>query len=102
MHAAEILNTLKSICGGGMDNEEIIHTATAFTHPRRIEIVKVLQHRSLSLAEIAVFTGISMPALFRHLGKLEKRNVVDISGGCHSLATPKNIFAHTLLLIALQ
>ena len=101
-HAVEVLTALKNACNSGLNNECIIQCTTAFTHPRRIEIVAALQHKTRSAAELAGATGISMPALLRHLAKLKKRGIVEISKDCYRLVIPDNTFAHTLLLIALK
>ncbi|HKQ37499.1 MAG TPA: ArsR family transcriptional regulator [Verrucomicrobiae bacterium] len=50
---------------------------TAFTHPRRIEIWKRLKSQPQTLSKLARGTGISTPALLRHLHKLQVRGFID-------------------------
>lgn len=60
---------------------EIIHTLTAFTHPRRLAILRYFQKaESASAEDIAAATRISLPALSRHLGKLAARRLVSCGG----------------------
>ena len=55
---------------------EIIHTLTAFTHPRRLAILRYLQKVGYASADdIAAATRISLPALSRHLSKLTARRL---------------------------
>lgn len=54
----------------------IFQTATAFTHPRRIEIFHALKNGAQTLTQLQSVTRISTPALRRHLKKLEARGFV--------------------------
>jgi DNA-binding IclR family transcriptional regulator len=56
--------------------ETVFRLATAFTHPRRIEVFRLLQSKPLTLAQIVEATGIPARALRRHLWKLESRGFV--------------------------
>ena len=56
--------------------ETVFKLATAFTHPRRIEIFRMIQTKPQTLAQIHTATGISGRALQRHLSKLESRGFV--------------------------
>jgi DNA-binding MarR family transcriptional regulator len=56
--------------------ESLFKLSTAFTHPRRIEIFRILNMEDRSLSQIQAATGISAPALLRHLRKLEARGFV--------------------------
>ena len=62
----------------GMSENEMIHTLTAFTHPRRLEILRCLQKAAddTSVEKLAASTRISLPALYRHLVKLTARGLV--------------------------
>ena len=62
----------------GKSEREIIHVLTAFTHPRRLEILRRLQKvpDGVSANDLSVFTRISLPALYRHLAKLTARGLV--------------------------
>ena len=56
--------------------EAIFKLATAFTHPRRIEVFRALKNGPRSMVEIQIATRISAPALVRHLRKLTDRGFV--------------------------
>jgi DNA-binding transcriptional ArsR family regulator len=56
--------------------ETIFRLATAFTHPRRIEIFRTLRAGSLTVNDLRVRTRIPGWALRRHLNKLETRGFV--------------------------
>jgi DNA-binding transcriptional ArsR family regulator len=51
--------------------------ATAFTHPRRIEVYRAVKGGADSFAKVQVATHISARALSRHLAKLEARGFVE-------------------------
>ncbi len=56
----------------------IIHTLTAFTHPRRLTLLFYLQttHVVCSCETLVSATGISLPAMKRHLRKLAARRLI--------------------------
>ena len=56
--------------------EAIFKLATAFTHPRRIEVFRALEQGPRSVAEVRAVTGISVSALVRHMRKLIARGFV--------------------------
>jgi predicted ArsR family transcriptional regulator len=56
--------------------QTIFKAATAFTHPRRIEIFRAVKNGSQTLEQLRAVTRISAPALRRHLKKLEARGFV--------------------------
>ena len=61
--------------------EEVFKMATAFTHPRRIEIFRALTQGPQVFAQVSSATRVSGRALFRHLRKLEKRGFVKHEAG---------------------
>ncbi|MSU56772.1 MAG: metalloregulator ArsR/SmtB family transcription factor [Pedosphaera sp.] len=61
---------------GSVSAAMIFRLATAFTHPRRVEIVRLLQTEPRTVLQMQVATGISYPAMIRHLHKLESRGFV--------------------------
>ena len=69
-HAESILTALKKGYEQVVPYEHVIHVVTAFTHPRRVEILIVLSERSFDVPELSIRTQISVPALQRHLRKL--------------------------------
>jgi DNA-binding transcriptional ArsR family regulator len=76
--------------------EAIFKTATAFTHPRRIEIFKALRKENHSLAQLRTRTGISVPSLYRHLKKLEARGFVKYHEGKWGATLRSNVLGREL------
>jgi len=64
--------------------EVVFRLATAFTHPRRVEIFRVLQNGPHSLGQLRAKTRISAWALVRHLRKLEARDFITQQGGLYA------------------
>lgn len=64
--------------------EFIFKLATAFTHPRRVEIFRILETGPKHLTAILAGTGISLRAALRHLGKLEARGFVAAVDGFYT------------------
>ena len=85
-----------------MDYAEISHFVTAFTHERRIRIVREIKENASTIPELGLRTGISVPALMRHLTKLESREMIALKEASCELNIPTNSFAASLLLIALK
>jgi DNA-binding transcriptional ArsR family regulator len=78
-YAPEFLNSLRVCYERGIPLKKVISHATAFTHQRRIEIVQAMgQLKKMKFAEIQEATGMSSPALSRHLSKLSARGVVRV------------------------
>jgi len=72
----------KQLDGEKVSIEEAFRDFTAFTHPRRIRIYRVLsQSAGLTFLELRGQTGISMAALCRHVRKLRDRGLVNVSCG---------------------
>ena len=80
--------------------ETIYRLATAFTHPRRIEIFRVLQPAPKTLAQIKEETRISDRALLRHLRKLEARGFVSCHLGFCSVVKRSDAFGRALARLA--
>lgn len=76
--ATPILNVFIEIFQTDHDLTEIIKELTAYTHPRRLQIIKTLhQHKSLDSVSLAAMCSISLPAVVRHIRKLNKRYLID-------------------------
>jgi DNA-binding transcriptional ArsR family regulator len=88
----------------GQPVETLFKLATAFTHPRRIEIFRALKtkNESLTLDQIKAATGISARALLRHLDKLEARGFVKCRLGAYSAAQPGDPFGRELARLAAE
>ena len=66
----------KKLLFGKDQSNELIHLFTAFTHPRRIEIAKVLLVENHTFNELIFRCDISGQALYRHLNKLMERGFI--------------------------
>ncbi len=67
--------------------ERIFRLCTAFTHPRRLVIIRLVGADGIALNQLQRKTRISQPALARHLAKLSQRGFLVIKAGrcrrCH-------------------
>jgi DNA-binding transcriptional ArsR family regulator len=61
--------------------ETIFRLATAFTHPRRIELFRAVKEQARTPEELRVATGMSARALERHRHKLEARGFLTARHG---------------------
>ncbi len=82
--------------------KSLFRLSTAFTHPRRIEIFRAAHGHAFTLRQIRTATGISMPALLRHLEKLQTRGFVACRGGSYSATNPAEAFGRALARLAAQ
>jgi DNA-binding transcriptional ArsR family regulator len=102
----EILTAIRMslrTCRREDDYDCILKTLTAFTHPRRIQIVKAIVAKGEASENLLMQTcHISKPALFRHLQKLAQRSLVTVNDGQCSIALPETVFAYSLLRLALN
>lgn len=100
-YSARLVRALRETFASDKDAERnIFRYATAFTHPRRILIIKTIQERHRQQKEIAWAAKIPLNALCRHLDKLVARGFVkhDDNGYCRSV--PRHKFARVLLFLA--
>jgi DNA-binding transcriptional ArsR family regulator len=95
----ELLDALKECCQKDVPLHEVIRQVTAFTHERRIEIVRSLTDATGSFAQLQERTGITSSALSRHLLKLEARKVVRWDGKMYRIAQPESRLGRVLLEI---
>jgi DNA-binding transcriptional ArsR family regulator len=75
-YATDLLAALRAAILRQVSDARIIRSMTAFTHVRRILIVRALSNGPAAVDWLSVHCGISRPALYRHLGKLARRGVV--------------------------
>lgn len=81
----------------------IAEAATAFTHPRRIDIVRAIaQAGEVDPLGLSAQLGFSPAATFRHLAILESRGVVAKIDGKSALAKPRTRLGRELLSIVLN
>ena len=78
----------------------IFKCATAFTHPRRIELFKILFGKPCRIRELRDATRMSARSLARHLQKLELRGFVVREHRVCVTANPDNDFARELARLA--
>jgi predicted transcriptional regulator len=101
-HAHALLSALvPAVKACRSDSEPLIAALTAYTHPRRLDIVSTLRRTGPCTSEsLGARCGISLAALYRHLDKLERRNVLQQTKSSVSLRHPRNPFARLLLALA--
>jgi len=98
--ASDVLDALRICFEQSLSLEAVIREATAFTHERRIEIVRVLNGNPLSYSELLEATGMSSTALSRHLDKLERRDFVKRIEGVYGMSASDWALGSTLLRLA--
>lgn len=86
----------------GSDIGYIMKSMTAFTHERRILIVRALKGNALGVDALCARTGISKDALFRHLKKLSSRGMVVRVERLWEISAPSNTFAQRLINLVLN
>jgi DNA-binding transcriptional ArsR family regulator len=67
---------VQSLAGDADDCAETFRKLTAFTHPRRIELVKTLRGDRLTARQLGARSRISHGAMSRHLRKLKSRGLI--------------------------
>ena len=82
--------------------EALFKTATAFTHPRRIEIFRTIQRKPQTLHQLHDATGIPLWTLRRHLKKLEARAFVASWSGNYVAANRPDAFGRELARLAAE
>jgi DNA-binding transcriptional ArsR family regulator len=97
-----LLPTLQSCKENTVSFDVIIHAATAFTHERRIQVVRCLAAADQPFDSLLEKTGMTMPALNRHLKKLLDRNIIKKSGRIYQMRQPGSGLSRCLLEIATQ
>jgi DNA-binding transcriptional ArsR family regulator len=76
--------------------------ATAFTHPRRIEVYRAVKHGADSFVRVQAATHISRRALARHLAKLEARGFVKKEGDVYAVTNHAHPLGRVLARLAVQ
>ena len=102
-HAEVILVAVTKAFAHDEPADVMVAGLTAYTHPRRLAMVRRLAVGAAPVPALAQDTGISAPACYRHLEKLQSRAVVSVDlSGNWSLARPAPGLATTLLQAALE
>ena len=102
-YSASLLKALiQSVKQSKREYKEQIAELTTYTHVSRIRIMHyVVQHGVSETCEMKKALHISKPALFRHIDKLIKRNVLQsVETGGYQLVKPETVLARALLYIA--
>jgi DNA-binding transcriptional ArsR family regulator len=100
--APGLLEGLRACYERGDSLDSVMKRVTAFTHQRRVEVVRVLNGMPMKLVDLQEKTGMSSPALSRHLNKLVRRDVVREKGRIYSLVRrPTRPLDKALLTLAL-
>jgi len=98
--APAVLDALRICFEQSLSLEAVMREVTAFTHERRIEIVRALNGNPLSYNELLEATGMSSTALSRHLDKLERRGFVKRVEGVYCMIASDRALGRTLLRLA--
>ena len=78
----------------------IFKLATAFTHPRRIEVFRAVTNGADSFAKLQAATNVPVRALSRHLAKLEARGFVKSEMELYAVTNPGHPFGRVLARLA--
>jgi DNA-binding transcriptional ArsR family regulator len=87
--APELLSALHECWEQELPFQTIIRQATAFTHERRIEVIRALHESDLTFDELLEETGMSPSSLSRHTAKLKARGVIRRNRGTYRLMPPE-------------
>ena len=99
----ELLKALRSqLRRGSGAVDEIFQAATAFTHPRRIELFRQIHAGEADLAQLRRATRISARALHRHAAKLEARHLIRCEGGVFAEKDSSQPVERALVRLALR
>lgn len=101
-NARPLMSALRAAFEKGAHKEaDMIRVFTAFTHPRRIVIVRQLKRAcALGFEDLVRATGISPQALYRHLDKLADRGLVSQSRDGWRLAPGADRLSDALVKLA--
>jgi len=101
-HAEALLNALHLAYENKISFKSVIRQATAFTHARRIQIIRSLAKNRGSVEDLNEHLKIPEPSLRYHLLKLEARNFVKNINGVYRINRPGNSLGRVLMKIALR
>lgn len=101
--AGEILTALRLVFRRrAQPVEALFKLATAFTHPRRVEVFRAVKDGKDSFGKLQAATHISTRALSRHLAKLEARGFVKSELEIYAVITQTHPFARAVARLAGQ
>lgn len=82
--------------------EKLFKLATAFTHPRRVEIFRAVHTGSQTLQHLRAATHIPDRALQRHVRKLVARGFLECQRGRYSVVARSDAFGRELVRAAVE
>jgi DNA-binding transcriptional ArsR family regulator len=82
--------------------ETLFKLATAFTHPRRIEVYRAVKNGADSFVRVQAATHISARALSRHLAKLEARGFVESETEVYTVTNQTHLLGRVLARLAVR
>ncbi len=100
-HAAALLHAILPMLPHESEYGRAISTLTAFTHPRRLCLLRALAEGPQSPSALRGRCALSYPALFRHLRKLMRRGFVQKPAGLYSLSPLRDPLSQALLTLSL-
>ena len=101
--AGQIITALRLVFSRrGQSVQRLFDLATAFTHPRRIELIRAIKNGADSFGKLEAATHISSPALSRHLAKLEARAFVKSEMDIYAVTNQAHPFGRVLAHLAGQ
>jgi DNA-binding transcriptional ArsR family regulator len=95
--ASSLLDALHTCYHQKIPIPSLIRQATAFTHPRRIEIIQCIPPSGTTKDWLSEKTKISLSALSRHLKKLKLRGFVTGAHNEYYKTVPKDAFSQAIL-----
>jgi DNA-binding IclR family transcriptional regulator len=84
------------------EKEQVMFTATALTHERRIAILNALSFGPLEFGVLCSKTGVSRIAMRRQLEKLSRRGFIRIKSGKYILTNPECPLRKKMIELALE
>jgi len=100
--APQLLEGLRMSHDHNMKFPTVIRQATAFTHQRRIELVRILENEPMDSEQLLQVSGMSYSALSLHLRKLTARGFIKKIDGKYRVFPSANRLGNVLLQIALS
>jgi DNA-binding transcriptional ArsR family regulator len=99
--AGDIVKALRLVLPLGTRSiEPIFKLATAFTHPRRIEVFRSMTAGADSFAKLQATTRLPARAVARHLAKLEARGFLKNEMARYVATSPRHPFGRVLARLA--
>jgi len=101
--SGDIIKALRLVFPRGARSiEPIFKLATAFTHPRRIEVFRALISGADTFAKLQAATHLPTRALARHLAKLAARGFVKNEMARYVATSPRHPFGRALARLAIR